>query len=742
MTNQPASSAQNLNLGDIYYILFRHKWKILLCSLAGFAVAGALYRTSSPPYVSEARLLVRYIVQNSGPTAPNQSGGGATKTPIAETLTTIMNTETELLNSVDLARDVATAFGAEKILAKAGGGNDVVAAAANVRGGLRVSVPASSPVIHLSFRHSDAEIVQPVLNVIVERYLKRHLDAHRSSGLLTDAQTQELDNLKLRLSQTEDELRRAMAAAGIGLTLETSKELIAGQVTANRREIAGYETEIAGRLAVLEELKKRLPSASPAQQTTQEPELPLAVLEEHRRLYNRVVSLRMLEQDLLSQFTEENLRVKDAQARLAKAEADLEKLRQQHPGLLAKVPSGVGSPAGPDLDANEALSIAAHVTAYQAKIKELNLQHEKLKAESARLDKNEALILDLRRKKNSDEKHYMFLRQLVDEQRMSEILGGGKVSNINQIQSPSPAYRERIDFKRISLCAVAGVLIGLAWAFLVELYLDRSVRRPSDLAKLLRVPLFLSIPKLKMDSERLALSSRDKAASGASDASATALVPADSSKRTSQPTLQLFHETLRDRLIGYFESRNLTHKPKLVAITSVGHDAGVTTTAAGLARSLSETGEGNVLLVDMTVDEGAAKQFVKGREACGLDELLEARSQGHVKDNLYVVTENSSSDRLTRNMPQRFARLIPKLKASDFDYIIFDMPVVSQLSITPRLAGFMDMVLLIVESETTDRDLVQGACAMLGESKTHVGVVLNKTRHYVPGRRNQELMAM
>jgi Mrp family chromosome partitioning ATPase len=106
-----------------------------------------------------------------------------------------------------------------------------------------------------------------------------------------------------------------------------------------------------------------------------------------------------------------------------------------------------------------------------------------------------------------------------------------------------------------------------------------------------------------------------------------------------------------------------------------------------------------------------------------------------------VVSESSNSDRLSRNLPQRFTRLIPKLKASDFDYIIFDMPPVSQLSITPRLAGFMDMVLLIVESEKNDREVVQGACALLADSKSHVGIVLNKTRTYVPTRLQQELMS-
>ena len=69
------------------------------------------------------------------------------------------------------------------------------------------------------------------------------------------------------------------------------------------------------------------------------------------------------------------------------------------------------------------------------------------------------------------------------------------------------------------------------------------------------------------------------------------------------------------------------------------------------------------------------------------------------------------------------------------------MPPVSQLSITPRLAGFMDMVLLVVESEKNDREVVQGACNMLADSKAHVGVILNKTRTYVPSRLLQELMS-
>ena len=67
------------------------------------------------------------------------------------------------------------------------------------------------------------------------------------------------------------------------------------------------------------------------------------------------------------------------------------------------------------------------------------------------------------------------------------------------------------------------------------------------------------------------------------------------------------------------------------------------------------------------------------------------------------------------------------------------MPPVSQTSVTLRLAGFMDNVMLVVESEKTDREAVQQASALLAQSKTSVTAVLNKTRKYVPARLHHDL---
>ncbi len=750
MNPQPIATPQHgLDLGDIYYVLFRHKWKIVLCSLAGLLTAGAIYRSEAPPYQSEAKLLVKYIV-TSKDTGPANANSPAKLSPDERGLS-IMNTEMEILRSADLARRVVDAIGAEKILAKAGGGNDSQAATGLVRGNLDVSVGQSSTVIHVSFRHPDPELTTQILREIIDNYYKMHVEAHRASGALGDALQADADSMKQRLNQTEDELRRAIAAAG-AISPEVAKEGISNQMIAIRRELQTYESELAARLAVYEELKKR--QASPNQESKEAkpdaaPEVPPSVIEEFRTLYAQLTKLQTLEQDLLVQYTPSSSRVKEVQGLRRDAEEKVAKMRADHPGLV-KVSATPSDPTDPMKQLGIEITTAwVQITSYQAKIKELNAQMDRMKTEMSRLDRAEGPIAELKRSKELQEQTYRNYQAALEQQRVNQTMGDGKVSNITPIQSPSAPFRAAMNMRKVGLAAAIGILAGFAWAFLVEMYFDRSVRRPKDLARLARIPLLLSVPRLRSREMKLELDVPTRPAltdgNGAPNGSAsTALaVPPAPIRFGRVDALQPFHETLRDRLIGYFESRNLTHKPKLVAVTSLRRGAGVTTTAAGLARSLSETGEGNVLLVDMTAERGAAQQYSNGRAVCGLDDVLEGdnRAQAHITEHLFVVSESSNSERLSRNLPQRFARLVPKLKASDFDYIIFDMPTVNQLSITPRLAGFMDMVLMVIESEKTDKEIVEGACAMLAESKAHVGLVLNKTKAYVPNALHQELTA-
>jgi uncharacterized protein involved in exopolysaccharide biosynthesis/Mrp family chromosome partitioning ATPase len=319
---------------------------------------------------------------------------------------------------------------------------------------------------------------------------------------------------------------------------------------------------------------------------------------------------------------------------------------------------------------------------------------------------------------------------------------------ISIIQTPTPPLKSwsKKTEKSAGLLAAGGILGGLALAFLMELILDRSVKRPSDIETKLGLPLFISIPDVQnngygkrdrlINGGRLLLDNAPGNVTGGETSPGTSIAPWDR-----EHPLRQFYEGLRDRLIVYFEVRSPVPKPKLVAVTSCDHCAGVSSIAAGLAATLSETGDGNVLLVNISGDKGAAQQFYNGEPGYSLDEVLETGNKCTlVKANLYIINEQANGDKLPTNLPKKLSALMPKLKASDYDYIIFDMPPVNQITATARLSGLMDMVLLVIESEKTDQDIVKCVIKLLAESKATVSTVLNKSRNYIPAKLHREFL--
>jgi Mrp family chromosome partitioning ATPase len=206
--------------------------------------------------------------------------------------------------------------------------------------------------------------------------------------------------------------------------------------------------------------------------------------------------------------------------------------------------------------------------------------------------------------------------------------------------------------------------------------------------------------------------------------------------------LHSYYEALRDRLIGFFEGRGMTHKPKLIGLTGIGDAPGTTTIAAGLAGTLSQTGEGNVLLVDMTLGSESAQKFYQGKNITNLDQPLGSGPPTEKKNEgkLVVAAEGTNGFKLPKILPNRFNELVPKLKTSEFDYIIFDMPAVSPISVTPRLASFMDAVFLVIESEKASKEVVKRATELLQKTNDNIGAILNKTKSYVPQRLQEEYL--
>jgi uncharacterized protein involved in exopolysaccharide biosynthesis/Mrp family chromosome partitioning ATPase len=744
---QTANQRSRLTLDDVYYVLFKHKWKVLICSAGGLLAALALVVFRPPKYESEAKLFIRYVLESKSP-SPTPDDSRMISSYDAQS---VISSEIEILNSLDLAEQVVDTIGAEKILAKAGGGKDRIQAANVVRHGVVVEVPTKSNVMRILFQHPDPEVVQPVLTGLIDSYLKKHAEIHQALGAVDDLLSQETDQLRTQLAQTEEELRQARSKAGV-ISLEDSQKNYADQIAKIRQEIFDAEAELAEHQAMLKAIT--LPSPPAGEPTNPEPAVAALPVDEYRCISTRVDELWKKEQELSNQFTDENTLIKGIREQIAEAEQSKQKLEEKYPALTRL---GVSAANPVSQRSGNSLSVATETTqvlAIQAKIKVLNDQLGQLRKEASNADQMDATISELQRKKRLDESNYQYFSSSLEQARIDEAVNHGKLSNISKIQAPTPPYRARAGLaKAMAIIVVGGVILGLGWAFLQELCFDRSVKRPIDVQTKLRLPLMLTIPDVRRDGHRRlakapgpkrpALKAAGDNASPATVVGAVEGVGQELEIGGAKQSLRPFYEGLRDRLAMYFEVRGITHKPKLVAVTSAGRGAGVTSTAAGLAATLSETGDGNVLLVDMNQEQGAAQQFCQGRPVAKLEEALYRKDNALVQDKLYVATEaeEAKGSKLPRVLPKRFTSLVPKLKVSDYDYIIFDMPAITQTSVTPRLAGFMDMVLLVIESEKTNRGAVQQSCALLAESKANVSAVLNKTRTYVPPRLHQEFLS-
>lgn len=723
MDETKTDSPSPLNLSEIYYVLFKHKWKIIGFALAGLIAAGFVYRHwPDTVFRSDAKLFIRYVQESNGPLTGSDDARIKSTDQRGET---IMNSEMEILTSMDLAKQVAANIGPERVLEAFGGGSDVDAAGAAIRNGLVAHAGRGSRVVGVQFSHPDSSIVQPVLSMIVSEYLKKHLEIHMTTGPFDEILSKETQVLRDTLAKTEEELRQIQDKAGV-ISLDETKRAYGEQMSRVRQQISDTIGDLAERKALLEDFER---SQVPVRA------VPAAKAQEYRTVLGALETLYRKQQELLITFSAESAVMVNLRQRIAENLEVKDRLELEYPALAnqalpASPASGESAPAGFD-----PIEQRARIRALETRVTVLQDHLARIRKEASDLGALEMSITDLQRKKELQETQYRYFSTSLEKTRINEALGSGRVSNISIIQAPTLPIRDVGKlYKVVAGLSLGGIALGLILAFVLELFLDQSIRRPAEIESRLGLPLFFSIPNIRgmLRSRRENVARLNAPAEGGENRRARWPV---------HPEVESYFDALRDRLLFYFEVRGLTKKPKLIAVTGCGDRSGVSTVAAGLAASMSMTGEGNVLLVDMNMDQHEPYHFRNGTVRFGLDELLDGqnRDQALVQDKLYVVPHATGSGRLARILPKRFTDIIPRLRASDYDYIIFDMPAVSQVSVTPQLARFMDMVFLVVEAEKTNRDAVKRASSLLTQVSCTLGVVVNRTRNYLPRALLQEV---
>jgi len=647
-----------LNLSAILFALFKRKRTIIVCAAVGIIAAAAVYFLFPPCYESQAKLLVRYVLERSAVDPIEAEKAAAASNTEGDR---VIGAEIEILTSRDLAMQVAQAIGPQRLLPPpqdlvsrivraiglkgllpASGASATESDAAEaISSGLKVISSKGSNIILVSYKNRDPQIATLVLQELLSRYFVKHLEVHRSAGAF-DFVAQQTDQVRARLNQTEDALKSLRQKTGIASLKEGSAALTA-EAAKTQEQLNAAEADLA----------------------------------EQQALVNQ------------------------------KAEKGSKTWRKTKP-----------------------TDQKPHAAGLQAKVETLKSRLRDVQQRTKQLSELAPQIEDLERKKEMDEANYKYFAASLEKARVDEALDPSKMPNISAVQRPSPPGLETKTRDKMTLVlVVGGIAFGIALALLKGLVLNQTVGRPLQLETQLHIPLMLSIPYAN---GQFAL---PRTGSPANPGALTTgrrhpkLAPWEAGH-----FMRPFCDAIRDRLGLYFELNHLTHKPKLVGVTGFSEEVGASTLAAGLAASLSETNDGKVLLVDVNLGPEEVHPFFKGKPAYPLNKALKpSGSITSAADNLYLATVGSPNAGGPAQIGlKKFFDMMPNLKASDFDYIIFDMPALDQTSPTWGMAAFMDKLLLIVEAEKDNREVIKRSYGKLIAERNNVAVVVNKSRSYVP----------
>ena len=634
-----------IHLSDLFFALFKRKWTIILCALMGISAAAAFYFFFPRTYASEAKLLVRYVLERSA--VDSIDNANARPQDATASNDRVIGAEVQILTSWDLAMEVADAISAKRL-----GAASKEAAAGSIVSGLEATTSKGSNIISVSYKNRNPEFATLILQELLSRYFVKHLEVHRSAGAF-DFVTQQTDQVRARLSQTEDALKRLRDKAGIVSSLDGASDALSKEMADTQKQLNEAEADVAEQQALVKQIGEK------------------------------------------------------------KANSWTTRKSQSN-----KTPGA------------EKASLAGK----QAKVEALKARLADVQQRAKQLSELRPQIEELERKHDMDANNYKYFAASLEKARIDEALDPSKMPNISAVQRPSPPMLDTKTRNKIALAiAVGGVALGIALALLKGLILNRTVGRPLQLETQLHIPLMLSIPYSKSSRNgKLALPPNG----APTNPKALAMKRHHSKLAPWEPGhfIRPYCEAIRDRLGLYFELNHLTHKPKLVGVAGFSEDAGTSTLAAGLASSLSEANDGKVLLVDVNLGPEEVHPFFKGKPAYPLNAALKRQEKiTSAADNLYLATVGRPNPGGAAQIGlQKFFELMPNLKASDFDYIIFDMPPLDQTSPTWGMAAFMDKLLLVVEAEKNHRDLINRSYRNLVAARDNVAVVVNKTRSYIP----------
>lgn len=503
------------SLRDFYYVFFRHKKKVIIFFFVVIITVTLGTFLAPEIYQSEAKLMLK-LGRESVTLDPTATTGQVVA--VSQSREEEINSELEILGTRELAEKVVDRIGAEVILYRPdeielgdtsqtgvardtmrrsrGRFRDLISAPglflakwdigdtlkthdkATVRlmKNLTVNVQKTSNIISISYDAQSPQLAQSVVIELIDTFLEKHMEVHYSKGSYNFF-IEQTEKLRNELNDNEESLAELKIKTGIA-SLDEQRTIILTRIGDLQREMDQNNTALAATRAKVQALGRitsDLPEMIDTEKTKGNPYM-------HADLYR----LQLEEQDLLSKYSEENIKVKEIRRQIAEAK----RIMNSEPQITEGI-NTTGQQLQLDLFTEQ-----SNLESFQSLAIELNNQIAHAKTELNQLNVNEIKIVQLERERDLIETNYLKYSDNLEQGRIDQALQNEKISNIRIIQAPTHPMKPIRPRKRLnlSLGLFLAVFGSIGYAFFSE-YLDHSIKTPEDVEERLQLRTLVTIPK-------------------------------------------------------------------------------------------------------------------------------------------------------------------------------------------------------------------------------------------------------
>jgi len=272
-------------------------------------------------------------------------------------------------------------------------------------------------------------------------------------------------------------------------------------------------------------------------------------------------------------------------------------------------------------------------------------------------------------------------------------------NNITVLDEAIPPLFPIAPRRRVNLIigAMFGMFIGLGAVFFLD-YLDNTIRTPEDVERYLGLTVIGVVPKMQ--------------------------------NGEMTPAIKEAYQSLRTSII--FSSKN--RQRKVALITSTSPREGKSSTVMQVARALARAGD-RVAVLDCDLRRPTQHIHYKLEREPGLTNYLAAPAED-LDWSVYLKTAQPANLQVMTSGPlppsppdllgtERFKNMLDSMRES-YDWVLIDSPPAATLADATLLASQVDMVVLVVRHNSTDRDhVIKTVQQLRSVNPNFAGVVLN-----------------